>query len=62
VAGTTQAVSYELEADNSVRLTLGATLDLSVLRLHADYSLAAQNTIGIGFGVGTWPRAKGGAQ
>lgn len=47
------AVAFNLEGENNTRTTIGFSLDLSVLKLHADYSIAAQNVItaGIGFGI-----------
>ena len=47
------AVAFNLNGENNTRTTIGFSLDLSVLKLHADYSMAAQNVItaGIGFGI-----------
>jgi hypothetical protein len=45
-------ISFELDGANSARFTLGAAVDLRLLRLHIDYSLASQSTVGFGIGFG----------
>lgn len=47
-----ETISFDMEGANSVRLTLGATLKLAIFRLHADYSLAAQNSACVGLYIG----------
>lgn len=48
----TTNISYDLDGSNKARFTIGAAVDLKVLRLHIDYSLASQSTIGFGIGFG----------
>ncbi len=48
----TQRIAFDLEADNSVRLTAGVALNLLVLKLHADYNFGSQNVIAAGLGFG----------
>ncbi|MFQ6104839.1 MAG: DUF6588 family protein [Candidatus Glassbacteria bacterium] len=48
----TTSVSFELDGDNSARFTLGAAVDLKILRFHIDYNIASQSSIGFGFGLG----------
>jgi hypothetical protein len=54
VAGETLSVDFDLDAANSIRGTLGLTLDLMIARLHAEYGLASQSTLTVGLGLGHW--------
>lgn len=44
-------ISFELEGENSARITLGLTLKLAVLKINADYNIAKYNTFSAGFGI-----------
>jgi hypothetical protein len=54
VAGENLNISFDLDAANTIRGTLGLTLNLKVVRLHADYSLASQSALAVGLGFGHW--------
>ncbi len=45
-------VKFEMDADNTIRMTLGLSLNLGPLKLHGDYNVAKQNTFAIGVGIG----------
>ncbi len=45
-------VSFEMEGANTVRLTLGMTLNLGPVKIHGDYNVAKQNTFVVGLGIG----------
>ncbi|MFC1502419.1 DUF6588 family protein [bacterium] len=55
VEGSTEPfiVDFTLEGANSMRTTIGLLLDIPVVKIFADYNLAAQNTVtlGIAFGI-----------
>lgn len=46
-------ISFNLKANNSVRMTVGLLLNLPGIKLHVDYNLAKQSAlcIGLGFGI-----------
>jgi hypothetical protein len=54
VAGENLSVDFDLDAANTIRGTLGLTLDLMIARLHAEYGLASQSTLTVGLGLGHW--------
>lgn len=45
-------VSISLEAENSMRATVGARISLLLLKLYADYSISEYNTVNAGIGLG----------
>ncbi len=45
-------ISFEMEGQNSIRLTAGVSAKLGPLVLHSDFNLARQNVIVLGLGVG----------
>ena len=45
-------VAFDLKGANSVRFTVGLTLNLGPVKLHGDYNLAKQNTFAVGLGIG----------
>lgn len=45
-------IEFELEGSNSTRFTVGVLFDFPVIKIHADYSIAAQNVITAGVGLG----------
>lgn len=44
-------ISFELEGENSARLTLGFSLKLAIFKLNADYNVAKFNVVSAGFGI-----------
>jgi len=46
----TEEISFSLDAENNVRLTLGAAVQLSVFTLHADYNIGNQDVFVLGLG------------
>ncbi|MBK7980250.1 MAG: hypothetical protein IPK06_09700 [Ignavibacteriae bacterium] len=46
-----EKVNFDINAANSIRLTLGLAFNLSFFKIFTDYSLASQNvwTVGLGF-------------
>lgn len=50
--GTAQRrIEFELESENSSRITLGASFTLAIINLHADYNFGAQDVISLGAGL-----------
>lgn len=47
-----ETIAFSLEGQNKVRMTAGATLKLALFQLHADYSLASQNSACLGLYIG----------
>ena len=45
-------ISYDLNGNNSIRLTAGITFNLGPVKLNVDYNLASQSSISAGLGVG----------
>ncbi len=45
-------VTFDMEGANTVRLTLGMTINLGPVKIHGDYNLAKQNTFAVGLGIG----------
>ncbi|MEM9300079.1 MAG: DUF6588 family protein [Bacteroidota bacterium] len=45
-------ISFELEGENSLRLTAGFMLNLGPVKLNADYNLGDTNVFSVGFGFG----------
>ena len=45
-------VRFELEGNNTTRTTLGASLDLAVVKFHIDMNMANQTTYSAGLGIG----------
>jgi len=45
-----EKIKFEVDATNSIRLTLGAALKLGFFILHTDYNLASQNVWAVGLG------------
>lgn len=46
-----QPISFELEGENSARLTLGLSFKLGIFKLNGDYNIAKFNTVSAGFGI-----------
>lgn len=51
-AAFNQPVSFSLDGKNSTRLNVGLTLHMLLLKIHADYNIASQQTVVIGAGIG----------
>jgi hypothetical protein len=51
-SGTDEAVSFTYDADTSLHLTAGLSINASVVSLNGEYSFAGQNTFAFGFGFG----------
>ncbi|MBN2009832.1 hypothetical protein JW960_10865 [candidate division KSB1 bacterium] len=51
-AEISQTVSFELKAENSVRMTVGFALNAGPLMLHTDFNIASQKVLVLGIGVG----------
>jgi hypothetical protein len=49
---------FDMEGQNSVRFTVGASVDLGPLRVHADYNSANQSTFSAGLGIVIGAREK----
>ena len=47
----TMIIKFEIEGENSARLTLGLNFRLSVFNLNADYNIAKYNSVTAGFGL-----------
>lgn len=47
-----EEIGFDLSGANSVRLTVGFSLQLLILNLHAGYTLASQSVVGVGLGFG----------
>jgi len=47
-----QEIKFEIEGENSGRLTLGTSFRLGVFNINADYNIGAYNSITAGFGLG----------
>jgi len=47
---TAEEISFNLTAENTVRLTLGAALKLAFITLNADYNIGNQNVLVLGLG------------
>jgi len=47
-----QHIGFDADGKNSFRATVGASLDLLVFKIHADYSLASQPVATLGVGIG----------
>ena len=45
-------ITFDLTGANSIRATLGLTLNLGPLKIHSDYSLASQSLLTLGVGLG----------
>ncbi|MCA9734208.1 MAG: hypothetical protein H6696_09865 [Deferribacteres bacterium] len=45
-------INFNLESDNSVRLTTGVSLNLPYFNIHADYNLGASNVVNLGIAIG----------
>ncbi len=45
-------ISFELEAEGSIRATVGLCFNLGPVKIHGDYNLANQNTFAVGLGIG----------
>lgn len=45
-----EKVKFDVDASNSLRLTLGFALDLSFFKIFTDYNIASQNVWVVGFG------------
>jgi hypothetical protein len=45
-------INFNLKGDNSIRATLGLTLNLGPVKLHGDYNLANQSLFTLGLGLG----------
>jgi len=45
-------VAFDLTGGNTIRTTLGLTLNLGPLKIHSDYTLASQSLLTLGLGVG----------
>ncbi len=50
--GQTSSIEFDLKGENHTRLTMGVAFDLFILKLHADYNLAAQNVLSAGVMLG----------
>jgi hypothetical protein len=51
VPGTPQHLSFNLTAENSVRLMLGAAFKLGFISLNVDYNIASYNVVNAGIGI-----------
>lgn len=47
-----ETIAFSLEGQNKMRMTVGANLHLALFQLHADYSLASQNSACLGLYIG----------
>lgn len=45
-------ILFEMEGANTMRFTLGMTINLGPVKLHGDYNMAKQNTFAVGLGIG----------
>ena len=45
-------IAFDLTGDNTLRATLGLTLNLGPVKVHSDYSLASQSLLTLGLGLG----------
>ncbi len=45
-------ISFELEAEGSIRATIGLCFNLGPVKIHGDYNMANQNTFAVGLGIG----------
>lgn len=45
-------INFNLKGDNSIRATLGLTLNLGPVKLHGDYNMASQSLFTLGLGLG----------
>jgi len=50
--GTKTKVAFNLDGENRTRITAGFALDFWLLKIHADYNMAATNVISAGVGLG----------
>ncbi len=50
--GDDSKIAFDLTGDNTIRGTLGLTLNLGPMKLHSDYTLARQSLLTLGLGVG----------
>ena len=48
-----EVISFDIRPSNSVRLTIGGALNLWIMKVHLDYSVASQSVVcaGLGFGL-----------
>ncbi len=49
---TEEAIKFDLEGANSLRFTMGLTVNLGPLKINGDYNIAKQNTFSAGVGIG----------
>lgn len=45
-------VSFNMEGANTMRFTIGMTMNLGPVKIHGDYNMAKQNTFAVGLGIG----------
>jgi len=45
-------VTFDMEGANSIRFTVGMTLNLGPVKINGDYNMAKQNTFAVGIGIG----------
>ena len=45
-------IAFEMEAEGSIRATIGLCINMGPVKLHGDYNMAKQNTIAVGLGIG----------
>lgn len=45
-------IAFNMDAENTIRATLGLCLNLGPLKIHGDYNIAKQNTFAVGVGIG----------
>ncbi|PWD98136.1 hypothetical protein DDZ16_17500 [Marinilabilia rubra] len=47
-----ETIKFEMEGANSLRFTIGLTLNLGPVKINGDYNIAKQNTLSAGIGIG----------
>jgi hypothetical protein len=47
-----EPIAFDLSGKNNFRLTVGFAVNLLILKINADYSLAAQPVATVGVGIG----------
>lgn len=45
-------ISFDMKGANTVRFTVGMTINMGPVKLHGDYNLAKQSTFAVGLGIG----------